>query len=409
MSERRQPALALTVLVGLAVIFAGWRVVSLGLADQFARKQPARALGWRPAHPLALAIAAEKSVERNPDHATKLALAALAANPREGRAFRVLGEVAELRGDTPTALKNYELASARSPRDLPTHFWLEQHYLSAGKLALALKQLDLLLRIEPETRDSQFALLQTLATLPQAHPELASLMAQRPPWRERFVTELCAQADDSAVIAPFLGRLRLAPGGLSDAELSAWLERLTKDHRWGEAYLNWASTLGIEQQSELGNLFNGDFEREPSNTGFDWRFGRVPGAHIERQPGAGVTGDFALRVSFEDRRVPFQHVQQLLVLTAGSYRLAGMARADGLRSERGLVWTVRCADTNQTLASTEPLTGRTAWRPFSSDFEVPVDACGGQWLQLSVPARIAAEQRIGGRAWFDGLRIVRKD
>jgi len=38
---------------------------------------------------------------------------------------------------------------------------------------------------------------------------------------------------------------------------------------------------------------------------------------------------------------------------------------------------------------------------------VPGDKCGGQWLQLRLPARIPAEQRIGGVVWFDDLKIFR--
>jgi len=40
-------------------------------------------------------------------------------------------------------------------------------------------------------------------------------------------------------------------------------------------------------------------------------------------------------------------------------------------------------------------------------FEVPTDKCGGQWLELQLPARIPAEQRIGGLVWFDDLKISR--
>ena len=83
------------------------------------------------------------------------------------------------------------------------------------------------------------------------------------------------------------------------------------------------------------------------------------------------------------------------------------ARADGLRSARGLVWTIRCADDQRVVAQTDPVLGHTPWREFSTAFQLPAQGCAGQWLQLSVPARIRAEQRIGGRAWFDDLRIVR--
>ena len=43
----------------------------------------------------------------------------------------------------------------------------------------------------------------------------------------------------------------------------------------------------------------------------------------------------------------------------------------------------------------------------TAEFEVPGENCGGQWLTLRIPARIPAEGRIGGNAWFDDLKIVR--
>ena len=99
------------------------------------------------------------------------------------------------------------------------------------------------------------------------------------------------------------------------------------------------------------------------------------------------------------------HQWQMLALAPGNYRLNGRVRLDDLRSDRGLVWTLSCAEDGRQLAETEPMSGHTAWRSFSLDFAVPAEACGGQWLTLRVPARIAAEQRIGGVAWFDDLKI----
>lgn len=404
---RSRARVFLAVLV-LTLSAFGWRVLSLGMADQLARELPFKALGWRANHPGALVRAAEQSVAQQPAEARELALAALRADPLEGRAYRVLGQLAEAAGDERQAVRLFALAATRSPRDLPTHLWLEQHYLRAGKLVPALRHVDLSLRVQPQTQAVQYPLLTRLAAVPQAQADLGQLLARRPPWRENFVSTLCRDAPDSVAITPLMNQLRLAPGGLSAGELAAWLERLGRDQRWAEAYLTWAAALPVVQQSGLGNLFNGGFESDPSNSGFDWRFERVPGAYIERLPGAGVIGSYALRISFEERRVPFHHVRQLMALPPGRYRLEGRARADGLRSERGLVWSVLCLDHGNAVASTTPLSGNTPWRPFSVSFELPAGSCGGQWLQLDVPARIAAEQRIGGRAWFDDLRIVRE-
>lgn len=397
------------ILVALLGLFVAWRVLSLGMADHLARHDPSGALHWRAAHPIALARAAEQAAKRSPDRATALAQAAIAADPREGRGYRVLGILADARGDRAEALRNHQIASRLSPRDLPTHVWLERRDLQSGRVAAALRHIDLLLRIEPASRDQQFPILRALAVLPEAQAALAGTLIRQPPWREAFIVDLSRQANDSRALTPLIASLRQSEGGLAPGELAAWVDRLDRDKRWGEAYVTWAASLPAERQAGLGNVFNGDFEHEPSNAGFDWRIGHAPGVYIERLPVGTEQDTLALRVSFEDRRIPFNHVRQLLALPPGRYRLEGRARADGLRSTPGMVWSVRCADDNRSIANAEPLRGYAPWHAFSVSFELKPGDCGGQWLQLAVPARIPAEQRIGGSAWFDALRIVRAD
>lgn len=399
--------LLMSIIIGLLLVTA-WRALSMGLADHYSQSDPDRALWWRPNHPAALLQLAQALAIREPARARELAEAAIAADPRDGRAYRILGQIAERAGDLPRSVSLHEKASKLAPRDLPSHAWLERHYLATGKLDLALEQIDLMLRIEPETQSRQFAILLAIAESPPAQTAVATMLSRRPPWRAGFLSYVGRKAKDSRAVAPLVNRLLAQPGKLSDAELAEWIERLSRDHRWGEAYLAWVGSLTAAQQLALGNVFNGGFEREPSNSGFDWRFQYVSGASIERLPDGGANGNLALRVSFEDRRVPFNHVQQLLALAPGSYRLVGRARAESLRSERGLVWRVTCASDGRQIASSAPLMGHSQWRQFSTDFNVPAEDCGGQWLQLAIPARIAAEQRIGGRAWFDDMRIVRQ-
>jgi tetratricopeptide (TPR) repeat protein len=408
MAGRSHSRTLVLAFIGLALAWAAWRVLGLGMADHFARHDPMRALWWRPHHPIALVSAAEQVAGRDPARAAALARAALAANPAEGRAYRVLGQLADARGDRIAAERLFESAATRAPRDLPTHEWLERHYITQGKIAPALHHIDLGLRIEPALMDRQFPVLIRLAGIPQAQADLARFLGRKPPWREGFITVLCQRAPDIDALAGFMRTLDAQGGGWSATELNAWLERLVAEHRWGDAYGAWASALSASQRSHLSNVFNGGFEDEPSGSGFDWRFGAIPGAYIERLATTGAEGRFALRVSFDDRRVPFEHVRQLLALPPGKYRLSGRARAEGLRSERGLLWRVSCAEDGHELGATAPVVGFTPWRETDAAFEIPATGCGGQWLALVLPARIPAEQRIGGRAWFDSIRIRRE-
>ncbi|MBW8366841.1 MAG: hypothetical protein K0M70_03155 [Arenimonas sp.] len=72
------------------------------------------------------------------------------------------------------------------------------------------------------------------------------------------------------------------------------------------------------------------------------------------------------------------------------------------------MWTVTCASGGAALGETPPLRGNGPWRAFEAQFEVPAQDCAAQWLVLRLPARIPAEQRIGGQAWFDAIKITRQ-
>ena len=337
----------------------------------------------------------------------RLARVAIHDSPLDGRGYRVLAQSMLSQGRKTEAAAIYSIAAARSPRDLQSQAWLVHRALAAGDYPEALSRLDLMLRVQPELSTQLFPVMVLLATQPAIQPSLAKILNGRPLWRQDFVRYLVSQAPDSSSVFGLIEGLRHASPGLSPFELAGWLDRLTYDRRWGAAYLTWVDSLPGTSREHIGNVFNGSFEDEPSRMGFDWRFERIPGARITRTQVTGADGMLALLVAFEDRRVPFQNVRQLLVLTPGEYRLSGRSRLDQLRSDRGLVWTVSCAEDGRTIAETEPFRGQHGWRTFQLQVTVPPVDCGGQWLTLRLPARIPAEQRIGGDAWFDALQMER--
>lgn len=388
--------------------FGAWRVASLGLADHYAETNPERALFWRSTHPVALLRAAELAAQdpARAQEAADYAHRALQADPLDGRPYRVLAQLALAAGDEARARELFQLAARRAPRDLPAHVWLVEHHLRNARPAEALGHIDTLLRVQPSLFPRFEPLLLALAAAEPAHAALAEALAKQPPWRGRFLSVVAGKSGDLDAVAPLFEAVRKAEGGLAARELGPWLDRLVREGRVGQAYLLWAANLPPERQTSLGNVFNGGFEHAPEPVGFDWRMGRVAGARMNRLASEGAGGRLALQVAFEDRRVPFNHLRQMLALPPGDYQLSLRARPDNLRTERGLVWEITCVKGGAPLAATAPLRGQGGWRELAVEFTVP-EGCQGQWLALRLPARIPAEQRIGGRAWFDDLKITR--
>jgi hypothetical protein len=113
-----------------------------------------------------------------------------------------------------------------------------------------------------------------------------------------------------------------------------------------------------------------------------------------------------MRVQFSGARAKLGRVGQLLMLPPGSYDLEFAVKASELRSERGLVWQVSCAESGLMLAETNLVTGTAPWTDLKVKFSVPSSDCRAQWLKLIIPARTASEAEIEGEVWFQNFRIT---
>ena len=407
-AERSLLPAALALLAVALCAFAGWRAATLGFARFWAEQAPDRSLTWRAGYPDAIFENAKRA--SRPGHPpavdSEAVRAGLAAAPLESRAFRYLGTAAQARGQRKEAFRLYTIAAKRNPRDQPSLAWLTDRALQRGDYVEAIARMDRMMRVEPQREHKLAPVMLALAAIPGAHAALADALVARPPWRKQMLGRILSRSPAVAPVFPLVEELRFRKGGLDPDELSTWIDRLALDGQWGSAYLTWVQSLSPEASQHIGNVFNGGFESEPGQAGFDWRFEEVAGARISREQTTGAEGQVALRIGFDEDRVPFHHVRQLLALPPGEFRMSGRVRTDDLRSERGLVWTLTCASSRRVLAESEAFSGRREWRGFTMDFDVPsTPDCGGQWLTLRLPARIPAEQRIGGVAWFDALRI----
>jgi hypothetical protein len=265
----------------------------------------------------------------------------------------------------------------------------------------------MLLRTRPETAARLFPLLLRLAENPATQPLLQPLLADPPEWWDRFFAHAAAKATRPET-AVFLYQNRNRRGALPVAdEQRAYLDRLWKESRWLEAYLAWLNGLDERQIKALGNVYNGGFEAPVTHLGFDWRMSAPRGTTVETLETYGARGDRALQVSFNGQRVRFQHVLQYLFLEAGRYQLQGRGRPDGLKTERGLRWRVRCVGAATFLAESEPFVGSDDWRSFAVDFTIPDQGCPAQLLRLELDGRVELEFEARGDAWFDDLAIAR--
>ena len=385
-------------------LIAAWRVAGELIAERYAESEPERALRWRPNDPRARLVLAERQLaEGRLDRAKANAVFVLQREPLQGTAFRILAEVAEREGRRPEAFEIYRIAERRAPRDLRVRAWLTQRYLEQGQYGQALIRIDRILRMSPLRARTINPLLVKLAQDPRFADALAEYLYGNPPWRRSVLAALRdPKAGNQAAAGRIMEALQ-ARGALSDEEYARWLDSLLLQGRWGEAYARWAG-LAPKAGGRLPIVFNGDFEKEPSNAGFDWRLRRVPGVLLEFEPAPGSRGKAAY-FRFLGRRVPRAGFEQPLMLSPGPYRLDLRMRAQSLRSGLGLQWQVACAGSGGIIARSEPVEGTFGWRHAVVAFEVPNAGCPGQFLRLVNPVPVGTGQQVVGEYWVDDITI----
>lgn len=383
-----------------------WRIVATGMSDRLAQEHPQQALAWDPANPEALAALARQQLDRKEwSAARQTALRLLQTEPLSRQGFVILSKVAIAEGDVQGAEALSDIALRRAPHELGPPAWLLGEQLERGEYPQALELFDRIWRIAPRTLDRIYPVLLTLAEKPEFADALAERLSTRPVWRAGLVGLMMIKGSHEAIEQVFSALQRR--DALDAAELGQWIDRLARDGAWGEAYARWASELPLSEMRTLRSVHNGGFESELSDIGFDWRIGKSVDVIIDRDRLAGTGGSAALRLRFLGRRTERIPLHQWLLLAPGRYRLGFEAKAQDMRSDRGLQWIIRCLDGRAELGASDALTGTFDWTEGGVDFVVPGTGCRVQDLSLRNAGSKGAGTIVFGTLWFDDVAIDR--
>lgn len=394
---------AVVVALALAAVVA-WRVIAAGLADHYAQASPQQALAWQAHQPTAALRRARSELrDHKPAAAAATARELLQQEPLTGPAFGILAESAEQSGDEKQAAALYAIAVRRDPRDTYAQSWLIQSLLRNGKLTEAIAQFDTLYRVSPAQGSKFLPLFAQWCEANEFADAVTARLVNDPPWKAGMLAALLERDGHDATSRVF-GTMQQA-GRLSLQETGQWLDRLMQDGYWGEAYGRWVGTLHVPPQGFVPPLYNGAFESEPSGIGFDWRIVPTAGVLVERAIISEDDGNYGLDLVFSGRRVPDINVEQRLFLAPGSYALHFRARAESLRSDKGLQWTIQCYGAAEALSVSPPLGGSFDWKAFDATFDVPPD-CAAQRLWLRNPGADAAGKEVSGSIWFSDFAIA---
>lgn len=412
LSDRRLPWVAMLG-IGAIALLLGWRIVVTNTSDYLAQSGGADAasiaIHWNPGNPAALYERGIELVHADPAKASASLIQAISRNPADAPAYAVLARLRESEGNLEAAGKAIETAARLAPLRVDVQLEAGAFWMRRNDPARAMPHFDIVLTYGGPLRSELFPQLLALAEDPVSRQATFNEIISQPlAWWPDFFTYAAGKAASVDTVRALAAMQSSGPNRMMPAGRRALLQRLQRDGLWFDAYTTWLNGLTRDQTKLIGNLFNGDFEGELSNIGFDWIVTPAPQVVIETANTYGAAGNKALRVLFRGPRIQFRNLHQYLMLTPGNYALRGRVRPDHLETPEGVRWSIYCLGRSEAIAQSETFRGSDHWQHFAVRFDIPPKDCMVQTIRLELVGRSALDYVAKGGIWFDDMSISRR-
>lgn len=325
--------------------FAGaWFAAALAISGVARIKAPQAALMAMPNESTALASRADQIFFANPKNPPRkvelLARRALENQAINAKALRVLGYVADAKGDIETAEKYVRMAAKLSRREPGAQLWLVEASARNGDVAQTLVHYDIALRTKPDTQTILFPRLLNAIEDREIRTALKPYISAKNGWASGFLYFANANSKN----LPALVDLIVETGGLVDDESAKGQELGLLGRLVAESFFADARRLYLQVPgAKPARLTSAAYDSSDR----DARFGPM-GWQLLEDPDAGggflgKTGDQQTMLSiFANSATTRPVATKLLYLKPGNYqfsaRLANLDRGDG----GFLRWQLRC-------------------------------------------------------------------
>lgn len=401
----RWARLAATLLAAAGLLYL---ILVYGLASAAADRGDARAaLALRPHSAGALSLAADNALSRGDmAGAEGLARRALILMPRDVRALRVMGFASSARGNPRLGSELLVRAGALSWRDPVTQAWLVEAALDQRNFTTAAQRIDAILRSGQQARE-MLTLAHQAARIPEMREALIVQLADDPPWRAAFFSEMNALPKEAWTDhALLIDALRAREGPLPRAEVVRFVRHMVEQGDYALARRVWLGTVIGEARGYAATVFDGDFridagvETEQPRYPFEWELESGQGAMALIGTPRQLIGETALNVRAGDAEQRL--ASQTILLAAGRHRLTyDTIAGDGL-SPQSFAWRIVCVGNNGERplgAATGRKTG--AWQSVVREFDVPGANCAAQRIEIVALSGASAD----AEAWFDHVSV----
>lgn len=340
----RSIGIARILILTLLGLVGAWYAAALAISGVARIKAPQAALMAMPNESTALASRADQIFFANPKSPPRdvelLARRALENQAINAKALRVLGYVADAKGDTAAAEKYVRMAAKLSRREPGAQLWLVEASAREGDIAQTLVHYDIALRTKPDTQTILFPRLLNAVEDREIRVALKPYIRAAKGWSPAFLHF----ANSNSKNPPTLVDLVVETGGLVDAESAKSQELGLLSRLVAESFFADARRLYLQMPgANVARLTRATFDASDR----DARFGPM-GWQLLDDPdaGGGFTGKAGDRQTmlaiYANSSITQPVATKLLYLKPGTYlfsaRLANLDRGDG----GFLRWQLRC-------------------------------------------------------------------
>jgi len=183
-------------------------------------------------------------------------------------------------------------------------------------------------------------------------------------------------------------------------EVLVFLNSLIQHDRLAEAAAIWRTYFNGESL-----LANGDFDKEPTNTAFDWRISAPKGSSWRIEAADDGKGR-AMRLHFSGTdNLGYQHLTQIVPLAPGrKYRLIGKYKTDKLTTDQRPYLEVIGFQCPMAPVRSAGVAASQPWTALSLPFEVPAD-CRAVVVRVRRDPSTHLDNLLAGDLWLKEMAI----
>ncbi|MFI5127370.1 MAG: hypothetical protein ACHQJX_11140, partial [Candidatus Acidiferrales bacterium] len=255
------------------------------------------------------------------------------------------------------------------------------------------------------------ALAECWAVDPSADSIADAVLPRKAAYYVRAIRYFLSQKQTDAALVIWTHLLKLnQPVAMRDS--IDLIDDLISEGRISKAHQVWLDALRRSawpnDASDASALFDGGFEHNFLNGGFDWRELPFSGASYDLDSSVLHTGHQSLRITFDGTaNVNFQHIcQYVYVASRQRYRFLVYLRTEGISAGNGIQFDIfdpRHPKELQIL--TTAVAGTNDWTPVRVDFESGANTQMLEILLRSAPGP-GLDSHLRGTVWVDDVSLT---